>query len=365
MPPSRRTVLKTCSIATVGSLAGCIADGEDSDDETTDTPAETTRDDTPTDDPGTPGGSDAILSAHNDTESEQTVTVTVTQDGQQVGEASRTVQPGVRGVLDVTVAESGEYVVEGSIEDGDSATYDWSVGESYRGTLAVVVTDDGVTFRETLENPDCPSDDLPYAVPDAAETFTTGGAYVDNESGETRTVTLSLAHDGETFFSCTQALGPRQSVSIDDLVATAGTYTVTVDVADGGRTTTEWRVPEQNNYPSLRVELGNGDPLVGCGSGGDVRVSVENATDGDRTATLTLRRDGETVAEESVDVAAGESPEAALSTPIGDFYTLVASSDGATAEEEIVHCYCYTSDQTTVTLGESGVSIESTTIACE
>ncbi len=367
MSPSRRTVLRTCSLAVVGGLAGCGADSGNNETTTTTTGTPTeTADDNPAS--GPPDGEDrqrASLQFQSEYDGEVTITVQLRLDGNRLVDESRTVSQGQGGLLSADVPTPGEYTVQARLDSGETASREWTPGEEYAGDLTAVVTEDGgVTFRETLTNPDCSTDDLPFAVPDAEETFSTGNAQIENESGDTRTVTLTLAHSGEEFFSCTQTVDASQTVTIGDVIATAGTYTVTVDVADGGRTVSEWRVPEGDNYPALLVSLREEGPLVGCGSGGDVSVTVENPTDTDRTATLSLRRDGETVDETALDVAAADSTETTLSTPIGDFYTLVVESDGREATADVTTCFCYATGSTTVTLAESDIGTESLTMVC-
>ncbi|MFC7132783.1 MULTISPECIES: hypothetical protein [Salinibaculum] len=363
-PPSRRALLRSCGIALAGGLAGCLNDG--SDQGTTPTGTRTgTPTETPTETPtGTPAA-DAAVGARNQAGREVSVTVTLSNGGSQVLERTRTLSDGVSGLVGDAIA-AGEYTVTATLPDGTSASTEWFVADDYSGVLTAVVTDDGITFRETLRETDCSTADLPYAIPDAEETFSTSGATISNESGEAADVTLALAHDGEVFFDCTTTLSARQSLSLDGVTATAGEYTVTVDVGDGGRTEYDWRIPEAHNWPSLTVTIPrNGDPVVGCGPDGEVPVTVENPTDSDRAATLRLCRDGETVAESSVTLTGGATTDVQLPHPVGDFYTLDVTAGGTTVSEEVVYCSCYSEFETTVTLGGSEPTIESTKAVCD
>lgn len=368
-PPSRRAVLQTCSLALVGGFVGCseTQDAETSPDEQN-TPTSTVEDPESTPEPPSdPKDGGASLGLRSEYDEDVTVRVTVRADGNRLVDKSERLSPGIGTLVESDIPRPGEYVVEAGFGSETVASYDWVIGEEYDGSLAVVVTADGdITFREQLAEPTCSTADLPYAAPDAEETFSPSSATVRNESGQAVTVELSVAHDDETFFSCVQALDARQSVDIDQLTTTAGTYTVTVDVSSGGQTVYDWRVPEDHNWPGLSVTIPRaGDPVVGCGSGGDIAVAVENTTDAARTTTLSLRRDGEEVATDTVEVAANATADASLSTPVGDFYTLVATTASGEAQKEVVNCSCYGTWETIVTLDGSGPQIDASLAVCD
>ncbi|MEF8872809.1 MAG: hypothetical protein V5A41_14375 [Haloarculaceae archaeon] len=367
-PPSRRTVLQTCSLALVGGFVGC-SETRDVETNPTEPGTPTATVEAPESTPEPPndfevGG--ASLGLRSEYDEDVTVRVTVRMDGNRLVDESEALSPGMGTLVESNIPQPGEYVVEAGFGSEPLASYEWVIGEEYDGSLTAVVTADGdITFREQLDEPTCSTANLPYAAPDADETFTPGSATVRNESGQAVTVALSVAHDGETFFSCTQPLNTRQSVSIDQLTTTAGTYTVTVDVSGGGQTVYDWRIPADHSWPSLSVTIpGSGDPVVGCGSGGDIAVAVENTTDATRTTTLSLRRDSGEVAMDTVEVAANATAQTSLPTPVGDFYTLVATTDNGETQKEVVNCSCYGVWETTVTLDGSGPQIEAPLLVC-
>lgn len=374
-PPSRRSLLGAVGVGAVGALAGCLAGDGSGDEPTTDPPTVGTptgetpvTDDPPDDRP--PADGEAPLSVVNHGDSPATVAVTVRRDGETVHEGTLSVNGGV-GRLVTSVGEPGTYAVTASVDGGGSVEYDWRVGDDYAGRLRIVVGEpDGPTVTETVSGLPCPSGDgargsLPYAAPDAPETYEAGGATLRNESGEPVTVTFSVADGSEQFFECTYEMSANRTITVDPLTATAGEYTVTVDVEGRGRTVYDWRIPPDHNWPELLVTVpAEGDPVVGCGQGGVVPVSVENATGSSATATLGLRRDGETVATASVDLAAGASASRDLSTPVGDVYELVVDAPGGTARADVPQCYCYTAYETTVTLAGDGPAVDTDVRVC-
>ncbi|MFD1647340.1 hypothetical protein [Haloarchaeobius litoreus] len=357
--PSRRALLSTVGGGLSGALAGCL------DRDRTGTEAAETSTGTATARPTateplqtaiTDGALDAHVSVHNDGDAPATVTAELRRDGTVVDERTRDVNDGVVALL-FSVPEPGSYTVSASLDAGGSATHDWRVEAGYRGSLTVQVDGSGEpSFEETLVDRACATGEgtttsLPYSIPDAPETHTRGRAELANESGDPVTVTLAVAHDSLTFFECTYELDADQTVAVEGLTATAGEYTVDVDVETGGRTVSRWRIPPDYAWPLLSITVpAEGNPLVGCGEGGDVQVAVDNATDSAVAATLALERDGQTVGEQSLDLPAGGSEDIALSTPVGDFYSLVVTADTGTASAAVVRCYCYRSVRTGVTL---------------
>jgi hypothetical protein len=373
-PPSRRAILRAGGLALCGGLAGCAtsddstetAPGTDADPTVTPTeaPEPRTPTDSPTDSP-TPTR-EVTLAATSETDTDHTVTVTLTRDGERVERLRRPVPGRATAVFDRDRLPAGTYTVTATLEDGERGTHEWTVGEG-RTRLAVVVGDGTVGFEETVENPPCDGTaDLPYAAPGAEETFQASTLSLNNDAGERRRVSLSLTHDGERFLDCTYDLGPAQGISLDAVTETAGTYGVTVDVAGGGRTAYDWRIPAGHNWPRLVATVPEtGDPLVGCGTAESVDVTVENDAGTTREPTLSLARDGETVAERSVTLDPGASRAVELAIPVGDFYTLSVGTDAGTATGEVVQCYCYADRPTTVTLAEDGPAVETQLLVCE
>ena len=371
--PSRRALLSAVGAGLSGAVTGCLDQGRSGTDAAETSTGPVGHRPTATDSLQTAitdGTLDAHVSVRNDGGSDVTVTAELRRDGAVVDERTRDVNDGV-GALLLSVPEPGPYTVSASLDSGGSATHDWQVEAGYRGSLTVQVGDMGeLSFEETLVDRGCSTGDgatttLPYSIPDAPETHSHGRAELANESGEPVTVTLAVAHDSLTFLECTYELDADQTVDIEDLTATAGAYTVDVDVDAGGRTVSRWRVPPDHAWPLLSVIVpAEGDPLVGCGAARDVAVALENITDTSVAATVTLVRNGETVRERSVDLAARGSTDVALATPIGDRYTLVATADTGTAHAELVRCYCYTAAGTTVTFDGDGPRIDTGVRRC-
>ncbi len=367
-PPSRRAVLQTCTLAVAGGLAGCGGTQNVINPEQQDSPNRTEKDpqSTPELPPDSEEGSPS-LRLRSEYDEEVTIRVTVRKNGNRFVDETQTLPAGMVTNIEADIPQPGAYTVGAGFGSETVVSRDWVVDEEYSGSMTAVVTADReITFRERLIEPSCPTADLPYAAPDGKETFSSSSAAVQNESGQTVTVDLSVAHDGETFFSCAQPLDAGQGVNIDPLTTTAGTYTVTVDVSSGGQTVYDWRIPEDHNWPALSVTIPEtGDPVVGCGSSSDIPVTVENTTGAAQTTALSLRRDGEEVATDTVEVAANATAETGLSTPAGDFYTLVATTDSGETQEEVVNCSCYGTWETIVTLDGSGPQTDATLAVCD
>ncbi|WP_440988847.1 hypothetical protein [Haloarchaeobius baliensis] len=371
--PSRRALLSAVGAGLSGAVAGCLDQGRSGTDAAETSTGPVGQRPTATDSLRTAitdGTLDAHVSVHNDGDAPATVTAELRRDGTVVDERTRDVNDGVVAFL-FSVPEPGSYTVSAHLDAGGSATHDWQVEAGYRGSLTVQVGDSGEpSFEETLVDRGCATGEgtttsLPYAIPDASETHTRGRAELANESGEPVTVTLAVAHESLTFFECTYELDADQTVAVEGLTATAGEYTVDVDVVAGGRTVSRWRIPPDHAWPLLSVIVpAEGDPLVGCGAARDVSVALENITDTSVAATVTLVRNGETVSERSVDLAARGSRDLALSTPVGDFYRLVATADTGTAHAELVRCSCYTAAETTVTFDGDGPRIDTGVRRC-
>lgn len=350
-PPSRRSLLRTCGVAAASGLAGCTAGfGSDTPDYVEE------------------GGPlpRGRIEVENRRRSVARLTVELRTDGRTAFERTRRVPPGVNLGIGPEVTDPGSHTVVARLEGGDEARTAWALEPGYEGTLTVVVDEGGIAFDEDLAGGGCPTEGLPYSVPGAESTFGHGTLTVTNERDGVVRPTVAIAHDGEQFFECTMDIDPNESVTVEGLTDTAGTFTVTVDLDDGGRTSYEWRVPPENNYPTLRVSFPEGGgTLVGCGGpGGDVPVTVRNPGSEARSVALRLRRDGDPVASRTVEVAAGDERTVDLPIPIGDFYTLVATTDAGTERETVVSCYCYPG-RPTVTLGGEAPRIEAVTYACD
>jgi hypothetical protein len=209
---------------------------------------------------------------------------------------------------------------------------------------------------------------LPYTAADEPETFTNGAFEIENVGPEPVRATLSISHGGTTFFERTRDIPVNEVWDRNDVTATAGTYTVIVDVADGGRTEYDWRVPPEDGYPRLHGRIpASGTPVVGCGGSDTIDTQMKNETSSEQTVALSLLRDGETVTTESATLAPREADERELPIPIGDFYTLVATTDAGEASTEVVECYCYNQVQgkTNVVVTGSGPSVKSKVLVCD
>ncbi|MCU4800763.1 hypothetical protein OB920_10305 [Halobacteria archaeon HArc-gm2] len=371
-PPSRRSVLGTCAgTLGVGGLAGCLApsdgSGANRSERRTETSSETASEasESPTAQPV-----EARLTGINEIDENATLTVTVRRSGERIAERTETFEAD-DGALDVAIARPGDYTVEARLDSGASATFDWEIGTEYDGRLAVRITGpDQVVFREKLRGSVCENagtnGDLPFSVPDAEETYQPGTVEIRNDAKSAMTLTVSIAHEETTYFECTADVGGRQFVSNGAVTASAGTYAVTVDVADGGSTEYSWQVPAEYNWPKLFVVVDeDGDPLVGCGGRSETSLVVENPTNESQSVDLTLLRGEDPVDDGSITVEPDSETEHTLSFPIGDFYTLRAATDAGTDAETLAYCDCYEQFSPTVTLGPDGPQIEPVTYNCE
>jgi len=374
--PSRRALLRAGGLALAGGLAGCAGGGTPTDDSGTDTDGQRTgTNDRRTDagtgrtatDRSTPDGLELTVGVRNRDDTDHEVTVELREGETVHARNTRSVNNGVTGLaLDASVSP-GTYTAAVDVTGGGRATYEWTVGEEYDGSLrAVVEAPDTIQFEEYREETPCAgAGDLPYAAAGQPETFTPGSAVVENDAGRAVTVRLRVAHEGTTFFDCSYDLGASQSVSPGAITATAGAYDVTVDVADGGRMTRTWHVRERDTYPSLVAAVREDGPVVGCGSAESTTVEVRNERDAAAQTTLALARDGETVTERTVDLDAGAVRSVELSMPIGDIYILTAETGGDSDSAEVVECYCFSASETTVTVTGDGPTIESSYLVCQ
>ncbi|WP_158855524.1 hypothetical protein [Halorhabdus sp. CUG00001] len=213
----------------------------------------------------------------------------------------------------------------------------------------------------------CATDhELPYSIPGAAETYQSGSVEIRNQTASKTTVTLAIAHDDNTFFACSQTLTNGESLSFDGVTATAGRYTVTVSVEEGRSTTTEWRIPSEQNYPMLLVSIrGDDEPVIGCPGDREVSIQVRNVTDSSARAELTLRRDDRVVTERSVQVDPMSNTDVSLPLPIGDLYVLEVSSEEGRAEKRISACRGYEEKRITATIDSGQVELDSRRIVWE
>jgi len=361
--PSRRGLLAACGVALGAAFAGCTAPRSDGGGNDADPGASSEH---TTTNAGT-GGVDATVGAESSYGENVSLTVALRRGGETLETETKTLLSQTIMGMDIAATEPGTYTVTASVDDGSEAATEWTVTESYDGRLDVYVGEDGtVSFREHRSADRCGGEDLPYAVPGNEETFTPGSGSVVNDSGDAVTVTVSVAHEDTTFFECTRTLDANQSASLGDLTETAGEYAVTVAVEGGGRTTRDWRIPPEDNWPRLRVVLSeSGDPLVGCGAGGSVDATISNDGGESQSVQLVLRRDGTRITDETATVAAGEESTVALDVPIGGVYTLHATTDAGESTTEVVYCYCYGDRRLTVTLYGGGVVLDSERLVCE
>lgn len=366
---TRRRILRAVGAGTLGGLAGCIGGPPDgSAPRTGETPSSGTSPDPTT----TADRVRGHLSLRNLDSADATVSIAVRRRGETEYDEGFVARSGVTSGVDFDVTGPGTYRVSATLDSGESADYEWEVPAGYDGNLVVVVTEErALDFEEALERSPCVAGDgasatLPYSVPGAEETFQPGNLVVEHDGTTARTVGISIGESGTTFFDCSYELESSQTVTVDAVTATAGDYRVVVAVAGGGRRVHTWHVPPADNWPQLFVRVTEGgEPVVGCGGADETRVSVGNPTSADRSVELALRRDGEGVARRDVLVPGNQTTDVGLRIPVGDYYTLDATSGAGTASEEIVECYCFDQVRTVVTLADDGPSIESTRKVCQ
>jgi hypothetical protein len=209
------------------------------------------------------------------------------------------------------------------------------------------------------------SANLPYAVPGAEETFTSGSVTIESDREETLSLTLEIRHEGTEIVHYTYEVTPERSVRISGVVATAGSYDVIVTTASGERHEYTWEIPPEHGWPELSIRLRpDGGALIGCGDARDVGVQVRNEAGGPRTLSLELARDGSTVDEASVSVDPGAETSVGLTVPVGGRYALTVGDEvGDRASTELLVCYCLW-DRPEVVVGADGVATHSTRVAC-
>jgi len=134
----RRTLLAALALSPV---AGCSAPGDDTstDDSTpstaTTTPQEqpttavtSTRQDTPTPTVTPPPDDPILFVVDNDTDSEQTVTLTITRNETAVLDETETLAAGESVEYDPMIGATGEYTITVRVEGGPSRTIDRPIG---------------------------------------------------------------------------------------------------------------------------------------------------------------------------------------------------------------------------------------------
>lgn len=206
---------------------------------------------------------------------------------------------------------------------------------------------------------------LPYTIPGAEDTYQPSTVRMHNRSGREVTLTLTLTHEQTTFFKCTRTFNGGQKISIEEVTKSAGDYTVRTSIADAGSTESNWYIPPGNNYPQLFVSIpASGDPLVGCSESDKITLNVENTTDDAQRVALALHRDGQSMTKKSVTVEGNSTRKISLLIPIGDFYTLTATTDAGSKQTEIAECYAYSHD-VTVLLDGGPPEIDSTKVVLE
>jgi hypothetical protein len=169
---------------------------------------------------------------------------------------------------------------------------------------------------ETSPDRDVPTPSRPYRAPDAPTLGRPHGVRIRNTTPTERFVTLVVRYDDEDAFVDSRTVRPGRSITVSDVVATAGEFEVVVETATGSRGRFDWRV--EDGFSDLWVGVGddldfrrlalctpdcpglsaNGEGRPSLGLRTDVTttealdraaaVVLDNATDATRTARLQL-----------------------------------------------------------------------------
>jgi hypothetical protein len=170
---------------------------------------------------------------------------------------------------------------------------------------------DGTTPPSRTETPSTRDDTTPtrpYRAPGAPTLDRPRGIRLQNTSPTERFVTLVVRDDETDVFVDSWTVGAGQSVTVPDVVATAGTFQVVVETADGSRGGTSWAVEE--GFAGLWVGVGTEPDFrrltlctpacPGVSATGTVRPALAVRTDVgvaaalDRVAAVVLDNDTDT-----------------------------------------------------------------------
>lgn len=348
----RRRLLALVAGSSAGAVAGCGGGGD----------ATTTRTTTAFPrDPGDPGAdlpASRGISVENRTGERRYVTVAVSRDGETVfGETFEVAGEGLERTASraAVVARSGTYrVAVEAVPEGDGepvrGTFEWRV-EGALGDLTVVLDGDVSFWQSARCAPDCApvstggeAAAVPFdprdreGVPEYV-----GEVVVANPTRETRDLALRVAHEGVAFLRYDYAVPPRVRLRVP-AVAWPGAYTI--EAASAGVTRTyDWG--EAVLY-TVSVRLGPDGPVFGCGEVAG-QVILVNTTDRERTFTVRVLRDGESLFRDRVRVPAGDGRQVVTGVTEMGLYTLRAGVAGESVERAWGPCA-----PATVTLSADG-----------
>jgi hypothetical protein len=226
-----------------------------------------------------------VENAHGTTEF---VTVAVESEEGTVFVESRELVPGERHTARDVLAMPGSYDVIVETAAGNRATYCWEVVDGLDG-LAVTLAE-GIEFVRTVRcGPDCAvadageSVDVPLVGDGSARWYAPARVVLTNPGAATDAA-LTVSLDGRTVVDYRYRVA-RETRVVVPLTYRSGTYRVIVETP-AGRTTGDWRVPEE---PSRVVDVSTLD--VGCGPA-NTTLRLENADDRPHAVGLRVEHDG-------------------------------------------------------------------------
>jgi hypothetical protein len=361
----RRALLASLGSTPLLSLAGCLSDGSDAD-RSTATDAESTPAATeePTPEPTETAAPERRvgIGVVNETEETHALSIRLSEGDEVLLDRTVDVRVGVGTAVEGSRVGPGTYRVVAELDSGATLEYEWRVTDEL-GWLELVVTDEGVRPRQRASG-GVGDDYEPYEVDGAPDIFAPPSVEIRNDSGTDAAVTVAIEYEGNRFFEHTFDATTDREITTPPVVASAATYDVVAETADGGRATYEWEIPREWNWPKLAVLVAeDGSLRVGCDRGGETSVRVENGDDAERELSLSLRRGGTVASETTVRVDPGETT-VSLAVPIGDVYELRAETSEGVDAGEFVACYCWTTDAT-VTVTEGTPKVDPSTYVCE
>jgi hypothetical protein len=256
-------------------------------------------------------------------------------DAQTVFVDSATIPPGREATFPDVVGTAGDYEVVLETADGERATHDWRVGDTFDG-LSVSVGE-GVTFRNAVRcGPDCAlslggesgdAGDLPLLGDGSGRWYSPATLVVTNPTATDREVGLRLSLREETLFDYRYAVPAISRLTVPASYR-SGDYDLRVDPAGSAAVEEVWPVPEMMER---HVTLGESVAL-GCGRA-TAELRFRNGDRDRRAVAVTVRQAGERLYRGTVNLAPDERRTLSPVPGSGRYEVSLRSDSGARTTE--------------------------------
>jgi hypothetical protein len=256
-------------------------------------------------------------------------------DARTVYVDSATVPPAREATFPDVVDTGGDYAVVVETADGERATHDWRVTETFDG-LAVGLAD-GVTFRDAARcDPDCAlaldgetgaAGDLPLIGDGSGRWYSPATLIVTNPTDRDREVGLRLSLRGETLLDYRYAVPASSQLTLPTSYR-SGAYDLRVAPESGDTVAEVWRVPEMMER---HVTLGESVAL-GCGRA-TAELRFRNGDRDRRAVAVTVRQAGERLYRGTVNLGPGERQTLSPVPGSGRYEVSLRSDSGSQTTE--------------------------------